>query len=228
MSTLRTPSRALLFVAALLTPLAVLAEPAAAATTVAGTATFHGTAWLPSFPCPTSPMTPCTGGAFSGQWEGHLSGHTDLKPFEVSWQTALQAAPAVTASFSYNEVVCLGGLETLSGTAFGTGSATADPAHTIGYWYGGVVGEVPQAVIGVRLLFDFEWFRAGNSAVIVVKPGSRLEIDIAGIGWRTVSTSEQDGVASFVPLGSSNTPVPGCSTPLTGVTGQIAGDLALR
>lgn len=228
MNTVTSRVRALLVAVALVVPLTVMARPAAAATTVAGDAAFHGTAFLPTFPCPTSPLTYCGGGSFAGQWEGHLSGHTDGHPFDVAWQTTLQAAAAVTASFSYNEVVCLANLGTLSGTAFGSGSATADAAHTVGYWYGGGLGDLPQAIIGVRLLFNFEWFRAGNSAAIVVKQGSRLEIDIAGIGWRTVSTSEQDGAATFVPLGSSNTVVPGCATPLTNVTGVIAGDLTLR
>lgn len=228
MNKLRTRLGVLAVAVSLMTPLVGSPDPALAASAVAGNASFEGTASLPFFPCPTSPMTPCGGGSFSGQWAGHMAGHTDGHPFDVSWQTPVQTAPAITASFSYNEVVCLAGVETLSGTAWGSGSATSDPAHTVGYWYGGGFGELPRAIIGVRLLFNFEWFRSANSAVVVVKPGSLLEIDIAGLGWRTVSTSEQDGVASFVPLSSSNTVIPGCSTPLTGVTGVIAGDLTLR
>lgn len=227
MRRIRNKLKPLLFIGALLLPMAVLAEPAAAVTTAAGNATFNGVATLPKFPCPTSPATSCSGGRFDGTWTGHMQGTEGAgnNPFEVSWTTL--NAGSVHADFVYEEASCLQGASALLGEATGSGLAQAGPGQTIGFWTSTTGSELPRAIIGVRLFFNFDWVRLGNSAVIIVKPGSSLQIDIAGLGWREVSNDEQDGAAIFVPTHSSNTVVPTCGSTLNDVEGLIAGDLTL-
>lgn len=229
MRQIRKKLKPLAFAVVLLTQMAISSpDPAAAVTALAGAATFNGVAELPVFPCPTSPATSCGGGLFDGQWTGHLNGieGPGNNPFEVSWTTLNQGS--VHADFVYEEALCLQGAESVLGQATGTGLAQAGPGQTVGFWTSTTGSELPRAIIGVRLFFAFDWVRIGNSAVIVIKPGSSLQIDIAGIGWREVSRNEQDGAATFVPTHSSNTVVPSCGSPLNGVTGLIAGGLTLR
>lgn len=231
MRTIRKKLRPAVLVVALVLPLFAAAEPAAAVDAVAGDTTFTGTAFLPTFPCPT-PLTSagsCGGGSFSGWWTGHLTGLYDSAPFEVSWTTTpvTTPTPPVTATFSYGEFMCQG-VETVLGGAAGSGSATAGPSQELGFWAGGAIGDLPRAITGVRLLFGFEWVRVANVAVLKITPGSTLDIEIAGLGWRTVSRSEQTGVATFVPVSASGTVLPSCDTPLSNVNGVITGDVTLR
>lgn len=228
MSLLRTKIGPLVLATAMLVPFTTSPGPASATDAVSGDAAFAGTAFLPTFPCQPPPPAgngPCSG-SFNGQWTGHLSGVHQSSPFEVSWTTTTATSPAVSASFYYWEVQCLAGTETVIGNAVGTGAATAVPGQVKGNWQ--QVGvDLPRDILEVSLTFSFQWTRVGTGAVLTLNPAT-LSLNVAGLGWKTVSTSEQDGTATFVPLTSTGTGVPSCANPLTNVTGAITGDLALR
>lgn len=213
---------------ALLTPIIGLgARPAGATTATVGSAVFRGTANLPTFPCPPPPpfgTGPCTG-SFSGQWAGHIAGANGTNAFDVTWSTLDATAPQVTVSnFQYAEWQCAGGTETILGVAQGTGSAVVNPGQLQGKYQ--IPGETfARDIIGVQFNFFFQWTRLANAAVLVL-PTATMQINVSGMGWRTVITSiPQSGVAEFVPTSESGQGVPSCANPLTNVTGTIAGDL---
>jgi hypothetical protein len=106
--------------------------------------------------------------------------------------------------------------------AQGTGSAVVNPGQLQGKWQ--VVGETfARDIVGVQFNFFFQWTRLANAAVLVL-PTATLQVNVSGIGWRTVITSiPQSGLAEFVPTSESGSGVPSCANPLTNVTGTIAG-----
>lgn len=187
----------------------------------AGTAAFQGSATLPTFPC--SPQSgPCSG-SFSGAWTGGLSGVSGTSVYSVAW-----SAPdgSLNAAFQYSELQCLAGVETLVGTATGSGSATAQPGQVQGKWQ--VPGEsFARDIIAVSIDFDFSWTRTATSATIILYPLS-ISLDVSGLGPQVVvSASEQAGSALFAPTSQSGSGVPTCDNPLTNVEGVIAGVVPL-
>ncbi len=206
--------------------------PASATTAAAGSATFEGTAFLPKFPCPPPPpfgTGPCIG-SFTGQWAGHVAGVSGTSPFDVTWSTVPvsgSASPAVVVSaLTYAEWQCAAETETVLGIAQGSGTATVAPGQLQGKWQ--VVAEpFARDVVGVSLAFTFQWTRLGNTAALVF-PSAVLQLNVSGLGWRTViSSALQGGVATFAPTSSSGGGVPSCTNPLTNVTGTIAGTVPL-
>lgn len=184
----------------------------------AGAIAFRGRAHLPVFPCGST----CSGGSFQGDWTGSVAGTYDGAAFEAEWTTL--SGTAVGAGFSYSEIACLQGVETLAGEANGSGSASAGPGQVLGYWEHAL--GVPFPIVGVTLNFGFHWERTANTAVIQLNPVS-LTLDVAGLGGRTVVLGPQTGTAAFALTSADNATVPTCSTPLTNVRGEIAGTAPL-
>lgn len=195
---------------------------------VAGAVGFRGQATLPQFPCPSSVLAgggSCSG-SFSGNWAGNVSGTSGGAAFSVGWTTGTTGTgSAVNATFGYSELLCLAGVETVAGVASGSGSASAGPGQVIGEWL--TSGEtVPRAVTNVTIDFGFTWARVVGGAVLTLNP-TTLNLDVAGLGPRTVVTGTQVGAATFVIKSADGTTVPLCSTPLTNVQGEIAGTVPL-
>jgi hypothetical protein len=187
-----------------------------------GDLAFRGRATLPQFPCPHPPGTGCWG-SFAGDWTGHVSGTHHGSAFEATWTTT--TATAVNASFRYWELACLAGAETLAGQAAGTGSASAAPNQVIGHWL--QKDELgARAVVGATLSFTFQWTRSANAAVLVLQP-TALELDVAGLGLRTVATGLQTGTATFALTSADNTTVPTCSTPMANAIAEVVGTVPL-
>ena len=220
--------RRLGLIGVLVVPLVLTSAPAAHATTTAhGDAAFNGSAFLPKFPCSPPPpfgTGPCNG-SFSGQWAGNLSGVAGTSPYAVTWDTHSASLPKVNASFSYFEFQCLASTELANGIAQGTGSAVADPGMVKGQWQ--VVGEpFARDIIGVTVTFSFQWSRVATAAVMTLSPAT-VQLNVSGLGLRTVSTAAQLATATFVPQQSTGSGVPSCANPLTNVTGLIAGALPI-
>jgi len=218
--------RRLAAVAAIVAPLTLLSAPAAhAAVATTGDAVFTGAATLSKFPCqPPYPFGngPCSG-TFAGAWSGQISGVDGTSPFDVAWSTS--NAQSVQASFSYYELQCLDGTETLLGVAQGSGVASAGPGQVQGKWQN--PGDLfPRDVVGVSVSFGFSWTRVGNTAVMSFSPIT-AQLDVSGLGWVTVLTAAQNGTAVFAPLQSSGTGVPTCTNQWTNVSGDIEGDIPL-
>lgn len=229
-------ARALLLVVSVAMPLIGLSsEPASAAVTTTGNMTFHGTAFLPTFPCPPPPpfgTGPCTGN-FTGHWAGHLAGVSGTNAFDVTWATTptpvltpTSSAMILVNSFQYAEWQCAAETETILGIAQGTGSADVVAGQLQGKWQQSNEA-FARDITGITFTFSFKWTRIGNTAVLVL-PTATLNLIVSGLPAQTViNNTQQVGAATFALTGSSNTVVPSCATPLTNVNGIIAGDLPL-
>lgn len=220
----RLPVVAALAVAAVLPLLQPL--PATATTTVTGSATrqsyiaFTGDTTLNTFPC-GNPLG--CGASFAGRWEGHAAGVHGPSPYEVEWTTGASGV-TLTAGVRYFENCLVDPTGLAQGHAHGTGEAHIGGATVVGrYWP--LPNDLPRAVTGVHLYFDYQWNRFGNSALVSLDDSTRLILDVDGLGQRQVILGTQAALVAFTarpsPLGA-----PTCATP-TVVQATVAGVVPL-
>jgi hypothetical protein len=192
------------------------AVPASAAGN--GSIGFEGTAVLPTFPCPSPYLygtNPCNG-TLSGGWTGHAAGQVAGGTFDVAWVNTT----GLNSSFTYYELNCVEP-STVLGAAHGTGSAAAGPGQIRGDWQS--TSGLARDITNVRLTFEFEWSRAGTTAVITFKSFD-VVLSIAGLADQHVAIGAYPATATFVPETVDNPHPPTCSQPLTNVQGQVAGE----